>query len=453
MTRLRTLRIHRFRWVTPGTELTFADGVNLILGRNGTGKTTLLELLAAVWSGDFSAYREESFDVEAEFGLGDVGWVRMRVENQRVGREEGFDAGPVSMAKLGLSRDSNWEWSVSVEAEYVVGGRVERFLVEATRGTLHLNGEPIAERHILPDPFVGDNIVIVAIVITCLRMRWEPGQKLNELPPMRLLDEVPKPSLRGGQRRFPEDGMWMTVAAQLLTLEAQFRTDPKVHPLVHLTYPQVRITEVVPLEGLLEQVNHRLRVSEALPTMLSFDRETLPSLGRIADTLAMANVELTLALRVGEAPLDLFQGRPFSYEEPTFHFTKRDGSRIPLKSLSYGQKRLFAFLLYVDSSPQVIIADELANGLHYAMLEEVLKLISDRQCFLAMQDPLILDHVLLESPEHVQRAIVTCTIVPEGARDRWRWSQPTPEEAADLFGAFQVGIQHTSEILKTRGLW
>jgi recombinational DNA repair ATPase RecF len=42
--RLRRLKIEKFRNVVPGTELVFGDGMNVLLGRNGTGKTTLLQL-------------------------------------------------------------------------------------------------------------------------------------------------------------------------------------------------------------------------------------------------------------------------------------------------------------------------------------------------------------------------------------------------------------------------
>ena len=47
MMRLEWLKIHKFRWVEPGSELHFRPGMNAIIGRNGTGKTTLLKVLAA----------------------------------------------------------------------------------------------------------------------------------------------------------------------------------------------------------------------------------------------------------------------------------------------------------------------------------------------------------------------------------------------------------------------
>jgi len=38
----------------------------VLLGLNGTGKTTLLDLIAAICSDDLSPYAKEAFDVEYE---------------------------------------------------------------------------------------------------------------------------------------------------------------------------------------------------------------------------------------------------------------------------------------------------------------------------------------------------------------------------------------------------
>lgn len=64
---LKRLKVHRFRYVKPGTELCFAEHFNVLLGRNGTGKTTLLDLLSMVLRSDFSALRDEEFDIDIEY--------------------------------------------------------------------------------------------------------------------------------------------------------------------------------------------------------------------------------------------------------------------------------------------------------------------------------------------------------------------------------------------------
>ena len=47
MVALETLEILRFRNVEPGTVLRFQKGQDVFLGKNATGKTTLLDLVAS----------------------------------------------------------------------------------------------------------------------------------------------------------------------------------------------------------------------------------------------------------------------------------------------------------------------------------------------------------------------------------------------------------------------
>mgnify|MGYP001018561530 CR=1 FL=1 len=78
---LRRLKIHRYRHVKPGVELTFNDRFNVLLGRNGTGKTTLLDLISVVVRCDFSRLRHEEFDLEFERGH-PHGVATFRVKNE-----------------------------------------------------------------------------------------------------------------------------------------------------------------------------------------------------------------------------------------------------------------------------------------------------------------------------------------------------------------------------------
>lgn len=68
MVKLKRLKILKYRNVRPGTELHFDDGVNLILGQNASGKTTLLALISAVCRGVFPV--DEEFDLEATVSVG-----------------------------------------------------------------------------------------------------------------------------------------------------------------------------------------------------------------------------------------------------------------------------------------------------------------------------------------------------------------------------------------------
>jgi len=62
--KLTKLKIHGYRDIAPGTELVFSPSATLVLGENGTGRTTLLELLVLALSSDFSGLLHEAFSLE-----------------------------------------------------------------------------------------------------------------------------------------------------------------------------------------------------------------------------------------------------------------------------------------------------------------------------------------------------------------------------------------------------
>jgi len=63
MLRLQSLDIRQFRGLAPGGTLHFSPTMNVLLGQNASGKTTLLELLVAVLKGSFKAYAQEPLDL------------------------------------------------------------------------------------------------------------------------------------------------------------------------------------------------------------------------------------------------------------------------------------------------------------------------------------------------------------------------------------------------------
>src|SRR5262245_29697000 len=62
--KLTKLQIHKYRGVASGTELVFSPVRTLVAGSNGTGRTTLLELLSRLLCSDFSGLAHEEFSLE-----------------------------------------------------------------------------------------------------------------------------------------------------------------------------------------------------------------------------------------------------------------------------------------------------------------------------------------------------------------------------------------------------
>ena len=101
--KLTKLKIHQYRGVTPGTELMFSPSINLILGENGTGRTTLLELMAIVLGSDFSGLGQEEFSLEYELALPGMA-IHVKARNARRSGPVVLESPPPSRLALLASR-------------------------------------------------------------------------------------------------------------------------------------------------------------------------------------------------------------------------------------------------------------------------------------------------------------------------------------------------------------
>lgn len=136
-----------------------------------------------------------------------------------------------------------------------------------------------------------------------------------------------------------------------------------------------------------------------------------------------------------------------------FRFWWEDGTHITHERLSYGQKRLLTFFYYLACNPHIVIADELVNGLHHRWITAAIEAIGQRQAFLTSQNPLLLDYIPITSADEVRRSFVLCRGEPCAGRPGWIWENMSEEDATELFSAYEVGIEHVSEIFQSRGLW
>ena len=118
--------------------------------------------------------------------------------------------------------------------------------------------------------------------------------------------------------------------------------------------------------------------------------------------------------------------------------------------LSFGQKRLLAFLYYLATNPSIIVADELVNGMHYDWIKDCVQRLESRQSFLSSQNPLLFDYMNFESVEDVAAQFVECSV---DTNHLFVWRNMPMKDAEVFFELYQAGIQHVSEILRTRGYW
>lgn len=432
MLELKRLKILQYRNVKPGTELRFDDGLNLILGQNASGKTTLLALLSAVCRSAFDGIASEEFELEYE--LSDERFtVTTRVVHRRV---EPSDPDGVFGAK------PRWDDDYSVVIDDRENGK-QTTIVPA-------RGSEAVARGNSSDPTRSVMFSRVELIMEWSFVAASLSNRGEEWGGLRseLLQTF------AFSYRFDESldcFLAMTGRTPGLTSAA---SPPVAHTGLDARHDAQGGTSstfgaFVPrdLSIALQRAFQAATQARSRLDLEGAERELSRRLARLLD---VSDVSITPNILESRVTND---ARYFLSAGFTFEITRADGTTIHHDRLSYGEKRLLSFLYYLECNPYVVIADELVNGLHHRWIDTCMEAMAGRQAFLTSQNPLLFDYVTFDSVERVQSSFITCKLELIEGREQMVWQNMSPDEATIFFEAYEVGIEHVGDILITRGLW
>ncbi len=431
MVKLKRLKIEKFRNVAPGTELHFRDSLNVLLGKNGTGKTTLLNLIVQLLSWDFSSLVREPISVEYELGMtGGELRVRLRNESQPARFELFPETGGTPTGGLATAGES---YGLSGEVLIRVFEPRQERLVEFTGSRLWLStpGDSQSRREVVyRAPVAGrDTLLILTEVLRELKEPW-------------VMQVLGYSGAQGALflRRFDESLAYLN---HITRTESVFRASRVAQGYGILAW------DGGPL-GVAREIQRTLgETASADEVSLRSDSAAAAFLERPLQLLGFKFAKMSIQRIARQMdPMEVID-----FGNIRFDFTRRDGSAINHSLLSYGQKRLLAFYYYLACSRDCVVADELVNGMHHEWIDACLEDLGSRQAFLTSQNPLLLDYLGFESAEEVRSSFVLCRSDFNGTREQLYWENMSREDAEGFLSAYRVGVQHVSELLRTRGLW
>ena len=417
--KLRRLTIDRFRKVPPGTELRFSDGMNVLLGQNATGKTSLLKLISTALRTEFSDIKEEPFAFAYDLELG-VARISVRVENRGTTRATGM---------LPRSKSQTWDFRASLQASYADTGHGAEFAQENRRAQMQFLDRKTETRVSQEYPWwelqrVLELYLAAGTIPPEVRKNDDDLVDQAELVALQWADLVRfDESLEFWKLLLGRDNTYDDEAACLVPLRRAF----------------------IP-EELYQAIMRRFLGSNEASLTLHSSR--LPFLKRICKVLGFQSARVRVELIEHDPSEDTKR-----IGNLKFWFKERGGGMIPGDRLSFGQKRMFALLYYLELNPDVAIVDEPTNGLHHARIERCMEELGSRQSFVATQNPLWLDYLAFESPEEVRDTFILCRAEPAEEGSVWRWSGMSDDGAQRFFSAYEAGVQFVSEILVAKGLW
>lgn len=430
MVKLRWLQVNKFRSVKPGTRLTFNDSYNLLLGQNGAGKTTLLNLVAATFKSDFAELKDEEFDVSYELASEKTtATISVRNAHQTLPllpKLEGISYR--ALTSEGGLRTPVISLSASVSSKQT-GLQIE-LKADDKAGTAQRTDERS------PGPL------------------FELEHSTKDLPPWLLL-------VTGLADWGHKNPVFQKKALELIELFFENETtrfDESLEYFSSLGKLNLRVirqpNEPIAVFGSIDPLGTmRERLGSFAQTTWGADRYVLtdtdlPFLKHTIQLLdfesAEAIVELSESTKEDEADIMVLGNL-------RFYFSYHSGRKISEKTLSYGQKRMLAFMHYLTTVKSAIIADELVNGLHHRWIRACFEALGQRQVFLTSQNPLLLDYLNFQSPEDVRSTFVLCRW--EKGPEQMVWENMTQEAAEDFFASYKVGFQQVGELLQSKGLW
>ncbi|WP_120625072.1 AAA family ATPase [Corallococcus sicarius] len=407
MNKLTRLTIKQFRNVAP-TTLEFRPGINVLLGRNAAGKTTLLRLLSTMAGVPDAALQNDQLEVNCH------------VSGELLDLEH-----TVTKAR------------VDVPTHPLVSGRLMREDFHSLQQTDSLTFKK------------KDGVVIIKA----------------ELRPNEVIFEHEGKQIRVIRQFFDEP--IASVFFALLSSEANASPDSTFHIL------PLSIKTAGRMDESLEQFSALLKVEaqtdgdggnwsgSGIPYSMSEMLAGFVPDGSTTATFSLgflSRAATALGYESANARFDVERLMPDQRRQvmrlSNLHFFfRRPGEEISHERLSYGQKRLLAFFAHADASPDLLIADELVNGLHHDWISACLDELGERQAFLTSQNPLLLDFLRFDSVEEVRQTFILCERASNDAGAQLIWRNPTEDEAESFFLAYQTGIQRVSDILLTKGLW
>jgi hypothetical protein len=429
--KLTKLHIHKYRGVAPGTELTFSASRSLVVGRNGTGRTTLLDLLSKVLCSDFSELAHEEFSLEYDLTFPGMK-IHVRAWNEP--RSGGTELQVSPRERWALTPLRTPEPKVNLEPLIEATLRLEapssQLVVRADALGLHceVNGQPGYSRTMHWS--VLDRTVWTLVFMAAQYLAPEVKERLKEL--------LRRTFLLAPSRFDEALGMFSHIGNITYAMEMQ---GDEVFPLGLMALPTWM------------PAWFRERTARTpLPDAFEFSHQDLKQnfLARFVSQAGFASGRLrveVLEKRTYE------NGGRLGFGRFGFHFTRHDGTELTQAQLGHGQKRLLSFLYYLDVNEDFAIADELANNLNPQWVESCLREIGGRQAFLTSENPILFEHFSFGSAEELRAALILCAAGVQDGREWLLWSNPTAELASKLFEAHRTASIPLGRLLQSHGLW
>jgi energy-coupling factor transporter ATP-binding protein EcfA2 len=428
--RLTYLRLNELGNVAPKTELHFGPHKVVLLGRNGTGKTTLLNTIVTLLGGTFSDF-EAPYDIYFELTADNGSVVEVGIREAAAKEAQTRDANSLSVLlreqttrhpELAITvRLSGGQGNLSISHS---GNELRYTLADGKAGVVNHDKRPgwLSFFPLLFQVEHPQSAALREVAIEIIIQSFRVHRFDEALDFFNTLTEAGAGGLRIAGTTSADNAGSRPPGDLGASLETAFASPA----LATAFMDELQRDSTVSTPMLRERAVPYLRVFAKLA---GFQR---------------ASVSGQVDERIEDNGIIQWKLNTLSF------YGERRGRLVHHRHFSFGQKRLLSFLHFRDFQLGVLVADELVNGMHYDWIAKCIDTAKPLQCFFTSQNPLLFDFMTFESAAEVKEQLVTCKLDNEY---RFVWRNISDEAATQLFETYETGIQPVGEMLRTKGYW
>lgn len=423
---LKELEIIKHPLLKTEGKLTFSDGINLLVGKNGSGKTRMLEFLAKCVSFDFSDYPKDELHVK--FSISDnESKYSVKVEyhqalesvgSQNEIRERsliyGNNFAKIKSCKIEVLNDGKNLFSITANNHF------DGFY-KSDHNKVEININKTVESHLL-------NLLLSTLYM----------DSINEPEVLTAFDWLSDKFLVHPRELFGDSNKYYDLFFGK-NVELEIRSAGK-------------LVGIISQSKIFEESLDKIEINSA--TNLE-SKKLIPCndflLKEIAESLDYQ--ELRLEILTPSKKMLGTDGLSFSWNLKKNDFTIKidDKTTIDYDELSYGEKRFTLLFFYIYENSELFL-DEPIDGLHHSMIEDLVEKLSaeGKQSFIANQSPVLFDYVEFDSKEQVLEKLVVCK---KDEDKKLLFSNPTKKMADGFYKDYERNFLQVSEILRHQEIW
>ena len=409
---LKKLHIKKHPLLKTKESISFSEGINLFVGKNGSGKSRFLELVRACVALNFDDLNEElelSFTVKSESTSVDISYEQSFEEKNINGL--GIFKDQKLIIKYSLRFPEGQKISFEREGKSKYNGFSDAKDLKLF-GRLWFTNSP----SLSSDFSIGvSRLTQEQNRISSSSVIFREGLEYSKLffaPKISFLNFI--------------DNKWIAI-----------------NKFQHCYSPEI-----------IERIYGKsVEVAEKSVIELSSENDAL--LLGLKEKLAYKNISIKT-----QAPTkELIEGGERSIQKLEWAFNY-DGFTIEIdenrtikyNDLSYGEKRYILLAFYLKASSFYLL-DEPINGLHHSMIKDIMiKLVESRnQTFIANQSPILFDYIEFDEKKDVINKIVICE--KDSTSNKLVFSDPDEKLVNDFYKDYKNDFLQVHEILKNHGLW